>query len=397
MLVLLLLGFSSGLPIALTGSTLQGWMQSEGVDLAVIGLFSLVGLPYALKFLWSPVMDRYVPPFLGRRRGWLVVTQLAIILAVMALGFTSPREHIEVTAALALLVAFFSASQDIVADAYRTDLLHTVEIGPGSAIHITGYRLAMIASGALGLMLADYLPWRVVYLLMGGAMLIGVLTSILAPEPELPPAAPRTLREAYGLPLVEFFRRRGALEILAFTLFYKLDAVMTIALQTAFVMQLGFSKTEIGLVTKGFGLTATLLGTMAGGALMIKLGLKRSLWVFGITQAAAGLSYLGLSLAGHSHGLLVVAIAVENACSGMGNSAYAAFMLSQCDRRFSATQYALFSSLMAITRNVLASPAGFLASGLGWPMYYLVCIFASTPAFLLLLRYDRWQGHMAEA
>lgn len=390
LIAILLLGFSSGLPVGLTSSTLQAWMQNEGVDLSVIGLFSLIGMPYALKFLWAPLMDRFVPPFLGRRRGWLLVTQVALVAAIAALGYSNPRERLFMTGVIALLVAFFSASQDIVCDAYKTDVLEPKEAGPGSAVQITGYRVAMIFSASVSLILADHLPWSTVYLIMAGAMAIGIVTSLLAPEPRIAPQVPKTLGEAVVKPFVEFFRRRGAFEVISFTLLYKLDAVLTIALQTVFMLELGFSKTDIGVVTKGFGLGATLAGTMIGGALMARIALKPALWIFGVTQALAGLSFMTLALVGHSYPMMVAAIAIENFCSGMGNSAYAAFIMSQCDRRFTATQYALLSSLMAVTRNVLSAPAGFMAKSMGWPTYYLACVLVSVPALLLLLRYDRW-------
>jgi PAT family beta-lactamase induction signal transducer AmpG len=396
MLAVLLLGFSSGLPIGLTGSTLQAWMKSENVDLSVIGLFTLAGLPYALKFLWAPLMDRYVPPFLGRRRGWLIVTQVALVGAIVAMAFSQPRDQTFLTALLAVMTSFFSASQDIVADAYKTDILRADEVGPGSSLSILGYRLAMLVSGALALILADHLPWRTVYLIMAAAMGVGILTSLFAPEPEVPPQTPRTLGDAVVLPFKEFFKRRGSFEVVAFTVLYKLDAVLTVALMTPFFLEMGFTKTDIGAVTKGFGLIATLVGTLAGGWTMVHLGMKRSLWVFGFTQAFAGLSFLGVAHLGHHYPMMVVAIAAENFFSGMGNAAYAGFLLSMCDRRFSATQYALLSSLMAVTRNVLGAPAGYLAQSLGWEGYYVMCTVVSAPAFLLLLRYDRWQGHLAE-
>jgi PAT family beta-lactamase induction signal transducer AmpG len=392
LIAVLFLGLSSGLPLGLTGSTLQAWMKTEGVDLSVIGLFSLVGMPYALKFLWAPVMDRYVPPFLGRRRGWLLVTQAALVASIVAMAFSSPREHLFVTALLALMTAFFSASHDIVNDAYRADVLEPTELGMGSSLYVTGYRVAMILSGGVALILADHLPWRAVYLIMAAAMGIGVVTTLLAPEPAVPAKTPKTLSEAVVQPFLEFFGRRGAFEIILFTVLYKLDAVLTVALTTPFMMELGFTKTDIGTVNKGFGLAATIVGTLLGGALMSRLGLKKSLWYFGGLQAIAGLSFLALSMAGHSYPWMVTAIAAENICSGLGNAAYAAFLLSQCNRSFSATQYALLSSLMAVTRNVLSAPAGFLASAMGWNAYYVFCVFASVPAFLLLLRYDRWQS-----
>jgi PAT family beta-lactamase induction signal transducer AmpG len=365
-------------------------MKTEGVDLGTISLFSLVGLPYALKFLWAPLLDRFVPPFMGRRRGWLILTQLALMIAVAAMSFSHPSAHPLATAAIALLVSFLSASQDIVADAYKTDALAPEEWGPGSALFTTGYRVAMLVSGAVALILSDHLSWRAVYLVMAATLLIGALTSWLAPEPAGAALAPRTLREAVVEPFREFFSRKGAAEVIAFITLYKLDAVMTLALMTPFMMEMGFSRTDIGAVTKGFGLVATIAGTLVGGTLMVKLGLQRALWLFGFAQAFSGLSFLGLALLGHSYPMMVTAIAVENACSGMGNSAYAAFLMSQCDTRFSATQYALLSSLMAVTRVVLGSPTGYLAQSLGWPGYYAVCTLVSVPAFILLIRFPKW-------
>jgi PAT family beta-lactamase induction signal transducer AmpG len=391
LLAVLLLAFITGLPLGLTGSTLQAWMKTENIDLSVIGLFSLVGMPYALKFLWAPLMDRYVPPLLGRRRGWLLVMQLALTLSIVALAFSSPRENLRLTALLAVVVAFFSASHDIVNDAYRADVLHPNEFGLGSSLYVTGYRIAMIVSGALALMLSEYVSWRIVYAVMAALVGLGVFVTFLAPEPEVQAKPPKTLAEAVVQPFLEFFKRKGALEVISFTVLYKLDAVLTVALMTPFMMELGFSRLDIGAVSKGFGLVATIVGTLLGGALMARMSLKRALWAFGIFQAFAGLSFWALSMAGHSYPWMVTAIAVENVCSGLGNAAYAAFMLSLCNRRFSASQYALLTSLMAVTRNVLSAPAGFLVNGLGWNWYYVLCVFASVPAFLLLLRYDRWQ------
>jgi PAT family beta-lactamase induction signal transducer AmpG len=366
-------------------------MTDLHIDLAVIGVFSLVSLPYTLKFVWSPLMDRYVPPFLGRRRGWLIISQIALAAAILGMAASNPREHLGVTAALAVLTAFFSASQDIANDAYRADVLHEDELGLGSSLYVTGYRAAMIVSSAVALILADHLPWGMVYAIMAAGLGVGVVATVFAPEPETAVKPPKTLGEAVVLPFVEFFKRRGAVEIILFALLYKLDATLTVALQTPFSMGLGFSKTDIGAITKGVGLAASIAGTLVGGAVMLRLSLKRSLWAFGLIQAFAGLSFLGLALAGHSYPWLVTAMSVENLCSGMGNAVYAAFMLDQCDKRFSATQYALLTSLMAVTRSVLTAPSGYMASHLGWPAYYVVCIFASLPAFALLLRYDRWQ------
>jgi len=388
----LLLGFSSGIPLALTGTTLQAWMASEGVDLAVIGVFSLVGLPYAVKYLWAPVMDRFVPPFLGRRRGWMLVTQAALALAVGAMAFSEPKAAPGLLAALSLLVAFFSASQDIVVDAWRTEVLSPEELGPGAGVHILGYRVAMLTSGAIALILADRIPWRLVYLLMAGSLAVGIAASLLAPEPEIQGKPPRTLKEAVVDPFIEFFARPGAVLILLFVVFYKLDVVMALALNTPFLLELGFTKTDIGAVTKGLGMAATIVGTLAGGAVVARSGMKASLWIFGVLQSVSTLSFLVLARLGHHYPMMVAAIGIENLCSGMGTAAYAAFLMSLCDKRFTATQYALLTSLMAVTRVVAGAPSGVLAKAYGWETYFLVSALAAIPGLLLLLRYDQWKG-----
>jgi PAT family beta-lactamase induction signal transducer AmpG len=393
---ILLLGFSSGIPLALTGTTLQAWMQAEGVDLGTIGVFSLVGVPYTLKYLWAPLMDRFVPPFLGRRRGWMLVAQAGLALTVSAMAFSDPRAATSVVASLALAVAFFSASQDIVVDAYRTDVLEPAEFGPGASAYILGYRVAMLTSGALALILADRLPWRAVYLCMAACLAVGVAASLFAPEPRDRVAPPANLRDAVVEPFVEFFRRPGALALLAFLVLYKLDVVMANALTTPFLLQLGFTKTDIGAVTKGAGMIATILGAFVGGGFVAKWGMNRSLWVFGILQAASGLSFTLLAHLGHHYPMMVTAIGVENLCSGMGTAAYAAFLMSLCDKRFSATQYALLTSLMALTRVVVGAPTGFLVEAVGWESYFVLSTFAGAPALLLLLTFPRWTRPGAE-
>jgi PAT family beta-lactamase induction signal transducer AmpG len=390
MLVIFLMGFSSGIPIALTATTLQAWMASEKIDLGLIGLFSYVGLPYTLKFLWSPLMDRYIPPFFGRRRGWIILTQLALILSICALGFSNPQSNLSIVAMLALLVAFFSASQDIVVDAYRAEILKRDEYGVGAGLANLGYRLAMLTSGAIALILADHLPWSQVYLFVAGTMLIGLIATLFAKEP-VSEGKPQSLKEAVWLPLAEFFNRRKSIEVLAFITIYKLDVVVLYALMTPFLLEIGFSKTDIGTVTKAFGLVATLAGTLIGGIWMMKLGLRRSLWVFGISQSLAGFSFLTLSLVGHHYPMFVTAITVENFCSGMGNAAYAAFLMSLCNRKFTATQFALLTSIMALTRVVFSSPMGYLAKAVGWPSYFVFSILIALPSLLLLTRYKFWE------
>ncbi len=386
----LLLGFSSGIPLALTGTTLQAWMATEKIDLTVIGAFSLVGIPYTAKYLWSPLMDRFVPPFLGRRRGWMIITQAALMLAIGAMAFSEPAGATTLFAVLAFLVAFTSASQDIVVDAWRTEILEPVELGPGAGVHILGYRIAMLTSGAIALILADRLPWKTVYLLMAGSLLVGIVASLLAPEPRLKLKPPSTLRDAVAKPFSEFLSRRGAAEILLFIILYKLDVVMATALTTPFMLELGFTKTDIGTVTKGFGMVATIVGSLAGGAVVARTGMKASLWIFGVLQSVSTLSFLALARLGHHYPMMVTAIGLENLCSGMGTAAYAAFLMSLCDKRFTATQYALLTSLMAVTRVIVGAPTGYIAKTFGWEQYFLISALAAIPGLLLLFRYSGW-------
>ena len=385
-----LLGFSSGFPLALTGTLLQAWMTDLKIDLGTIGLFTLVGLPYGFKFLWSPLIDRYSIPLLGRRRGWILVTQLALVVFIAGIALSTPGVTPGLTALVALITTFFSATQDIVIDAYRTEVLEPDELGPGAALNVTGYRLAMIATGAGALALADRIPYQAVYLLMAAAMSLGVLVTLLAPEPTHPGRAPKTLSDAVVQPFVEFFKRRGVWEVVLFLIFYKLDVVMTIALQTSFFLQIGFTKTEIATVVKSFGLVATIFGTLAGGALMPKLGMLRSLWIFGIVQGVSNIMFAVQAHVGHSYPVLVSAITLENFCSGMGNSAYLAFLMSICDKRFTATQFALLSSLMAQARVLGGAPTGYMVEQMGWELFFCFTTAMMIPGLLLLTRYNRW-------
>lgn len=389
-LTILLLGFSSGIPLSLTGTTLQAWLKTENVDLGTIGLFALVGLPYTLKFLWSPLLDRFSLPFLGRRQGWMLASQVLLVLFITGMGFINPAQFPWFAAILAMFVAFFSASQDIVVDAYRTDVLLPDERGPGSSLYVTGYRIAMLVSGALALAMADHLPWRWVYFIMALTMSVGIITSLFAPQPQVKVVPPKSLKDAVVLPFKEFFTRKGALEVLAFIILYKIDVVLATALTTPFLQELGFSKTDIGFASKTMGLIATILGALIGGALMIRLGTKRSLWTFGISQAVSGLSFVTLARLGHHYPMMLTSIFAENFCSGMGTAAYNAFLMGLCNKRFTATQFALLTSLMAITRVVGQSPSGFMVKAMGWEQYFIVSTFACIPSLLLLLRFDKW-------
>jgi len=395
MLVSLIMGFSSGLPLLLTISLLQAWMKEEGVDLAVIGIMALVGLPYTIKFLWSPVLDRFTLPFLGRRRGWLLIAQIALVLSISALGATDPGKNPWMVAFAAFLVTFFSASQDIVIDAYRREDLSDEELGLGSSLYINGYRIGMLLASGGGLILADHMPFSCVYLIMAACMLPGIITTILTPEPDTPAGTPRTIKEAAIDPLVEYFTRPSALWILAFILLYKIGDTMASAMTTPFYLDIGFSKTEIGAVVKLFGFWATISGALAGGIIMIRLGINRSLWVFGFLQAVSTACFAVLAKIGYNITALGGVIAFENLSSGMGTAAYAAFMASITNKKFTATQYALLTSLMGIPRVIASAPTGFIAKYLGWEEFFIICTLIAIPGMLLLLKFAPWNTQSA--
>jgi len=392
MLVALLMGFSCGLPLLLTISVLQAWMKEEGVDLTVIGMMALVGIPYTLKFLWAPFLDRFTLPFLGRRRGWLLVAQFALIFSITGLGFTDPGKNPWIVAFAAFLVTFFSASQDIVVDAYRREDLPDQELGLGSSLYVNGYRVGMLLASGGGLIMADYIPFSMVYLIMAACILPGVLTTLLAPEPTITHGIPRTIREAVADPLVEYFKRQGALWILAFILLYKIGDTMASAMTIPFYLDIGFSKTEIGAIVKLFGFWAVIAGTLIGGVLMLRLGINRSLWIFGFLQAISTACFALLAWIGHSVSALSGVIAFENLSSGMGTAAYMAFMASITNKRFTATQYALLTSLMGVPRVLASAPTGFLAKNMGWVSFFIACTLIAIPGMLLLLKIAPWNS-----
>jgi MFS transporter, PAT family, beta-lactamase induction signal transducer AmpG len=388
MAVALVMGFSCGLPLLLTLSVLQAWMKESGVNLTTIGLMSLVGLPYTLKFIWAPLFDRFTLPFLGRRRGWMLISQVSLMAALTGLGFSDPVARPEILALAALAVAFFSASQDIVVDAYRREDLSDRELGLGSSLYINGYRIGMLLASGGGLILADHLPFSMVYLIMALCLLPGAITTVLTPEP-LVDAFPMTLKAAVVDPLVEYFNRSGAWWILAFILLYKIGDTMAAAMTTPFYLDIGFSKSEIGAVVKLFGFWATIGGSILGGLAMLRMGIYHSLWVFGILQAASTAGFTLLALIGPSLTALSAVIAFENLSGGMGTAAYAAYMASITDKRFTATQYALLTSLMGIPRVLAAAPTGYLATQMGWPAFFLFCTLVALPGLLLLTRINR--------
>ena len=393
--LLLLLGFSSGLPLALTAGTLQAWLTVEGVDLKTIGWFALVGQPYTYKFLWAPLMDRYALPFLGRRRGWLVVTQVSLAAAIAFMGTLSPKDSPWLLAGLALLVAFLSASQDVVFDAFRADTLGAEERGAGAAVSVFGYRIAMLVSGGLALVLADsVLGWTATYWLMAGLMAVGVIATWNSLEPPSTGAGPRTLAAAVKEPLGEYFSRRGAWALLVLVVLYKLGDAFAGSLTTAFLIRgAGFSATDVGAINKGLGLVATIAGALAGGALMAQLRLYRALMLFGILQAVTNLGFMLVAMAGKNYPLMIAAVGAENLCGGMGTAAFVALLMAMCERRFSATQYALLSALSAVGRVYVGPVAGVMATDLGWTAFFFATFLVALPGLAMLW----WQRARIEA
>lgn len=392
MLVALIMGFSCGLPLLLTMGVLQTWMKEEGIDLTVIGLINLVQIPYTWKFIWAPIMDRYTLPFLGRRRGWLLVAQLALIGSITGLGLFDPVNHFWLMVIMAILVAFFSATQDIVVDAYRREDLFDEELGLGSSLYIFGYRLGTMLAGGGGLIMADHMPWSMVYMVMGACMLIGVISTLLTPEPVLAKGTPKTLKDAVIEPFVEYFKRDGALWMLAFILLYKIGDNMASAIAAPFYLDIGFTKTEIGTVVKIFGIWAIIGGALIGGVLMVRLGINRSLWVFGFLQAISTACFAVLARIGPHVAALSAVIAFENLSSGMGTAAFVAFMASITNKRFTATQYALLTSLMASPRVLASAPTGYLAKHMGWESFFISCALIAIPGMLLLLKFAPWNS-----
>jgi PAT family beta-lactamase induction signal transducer AmpG len=397
MATLLVLGFSSGLPFYLTSKTLQAWMTNAKVDLATIGFFSLVTLPYSLKFVWAPLMDRYIPPFLGRRRGWVFITQVLLLLVIAAMALHDPRTGLRMLAVNAIAIAFFSASQDISLDAYRTDVLENREMGAGAAVFVMGYRIAMITTGALAFFLADRMSWNTVYLLISLLMLIGIAGTFAANEPVLNEAPPRSLAEAVVLPFTDFFQRAGvlrALLVLLFIVVYKYSDSLAGSMTTPFLLQAGFSQSEVGAVFLGVGVIATIVGVLAAGATIGKLGINRSLWLFVIFQGLSNLTYYGLSLSEKSHSLMVTAVITENFGLGLVTGAMTAYLMSMCNKRFTATQFALLSSLMAASRDILVAPAGKIIESLGWPGFFLLTVAMAVPPLLLLPFIAPWSREL---
>ena len=400
MLICIFIGFSSGLPLFILLNLLSAWLRSEGVDLKSIGLFALIQFPYTWKFIWSPLMDRFSIGRLGRRRGWMLFTQLLLAASVAAFGLFDPRTELWTIAALAALVAFFSASQDIVLDAYRREILTDEEQGLGTAIHVNAYKLAGLVPGSLSLILADRLPWSVVFLVTAVFMLPGIVTTLLVKEPPVYGAPPKTLHDAVVLPFREFVRRSGwrqALLVLSFIFLYKLGDSMATALATPFYLDLGFSKTDIGLIAKNAGLWMNVAGGLIGGIWLVRLGINRGLWVFGVIQAVVILGFWWLALVGPDKLTLGFVIGAEAFGVGLGTAAFTAFIARSTDPRYTATQFALFTSLASVPRTFANASTGYIVAQIGWPGFFLLCTVLAIPGLLLLPRVAPWNEPKAVA
>lgn len=393
MLICIFTGFSSGLPLFVLYQLVPGWLRDEGVSLAEIGLFSLIGIPYVWKFVWSPALDRFSFPFLGRRRGWMLVTQITLLVSIAAFGFIDPTMNIWSVAYLAAAVAFFSASQDIVIDAYRRELLSDQELGLGNSLNVQAYRVSGLIPGSLAFILADHMPWNTVFIIVAAFMFIGVGVTLCIKEAHIEHNAPKNIKDAVVLPFKDFINREGlksALFILLFLVLYKLGDSMATALQTPFFIDMGFTKTEIGVVAKSAGLIAMMVGLAVGGIVMLKLSISRALWLFGFVQIISILGFAALAEIGNNVYALAFAMGFEYLGVGLGTAAFVAFMAKQTNPTFAATQFALFSALTALPRTFANASTGLIVEQVGWTGFYFLCVGLAIPGMLMLLKVAPW-------
>ena len=399
MLICVFTGFSSGLPLYLLFNLVPAWLRSEHVDLKTIGLFALIQFPYTWKFLWSPLLDRYVLPILGRRRGWMLLTQLGLLAVIASMGAFSPQSDLRTIAYIATLLAFLSATQDIVLDAYRRELLEESELGLGNAVHVNAYRIAGLVPGSLSLILADFMPWSIVFIITALFMLPGTAMTLMVKEP-LNINAPKSLRDAVVEPFHEFITRHGwrsALLILTFLFFYKLGDSMCTALATPFYMDMGFSKTQIGLIAKNAGLWPAVIGGLLGGLWMVKIGINRALWLFGVVQVVSIFGFFWLASVGYHAEIttveltqLAIVIGIEALGVGLGTAAFVAFIARTTHPAYTATQFALFTSLAAMPRTFANAATGWLVEAIGWTGFFLLCALLALPGMVLLLKVAPW-------
>jgi MFS transporter, PAT family, beta-lactamase induction signal transducer AmpG len=393
MLICVFTGFTSGMPLYVLFQLVPGWLRVEGVGLAEIGFFALVQFPYTWKFLWSPFMDRFTLPFLGHRRGSMLVTQVLLLLSIGALGFIRPDLNLWTVAYLSAAIAFFSASQDIVLDAYRRELLPDVELGLGNSIHVQAYRLSGLVPGALGLILADYFAWHIVFVIIGLFMLVGIVMTLVIDEAIENPTPPKNMRDAVIEPFRDFIGRAGlrsALLVLAFLFLYKLGDNMATALQTPFFIDVGFTLTQIGAIAKTAGLVAAITGGMVGGLIMVKLSINRALWLFGVVQIVSILGFAVLAEVGANPWMLGVVVVFEYLGVGLGSAALIAFMARTTNPAFAATQLALFTALVSVPRVFANAVTGVIVEQTGWTNFFLLCTALAVPGMLLLLKVAPW-------
>ncbi|GGD60382.1 AmpG family muropeptide MFS transporter [Caballeronia grimmiae] len=398
-LICVVLGFTSGLPLFTLVNLIQAWLTTEHINVKQIGLFALIGLPYTWKFVWAPLMDRYVPhlPFWrpGRRRGWMLFMQVLVALAIGAFGFFSPAQNLWTVAGIALLLAIFSASQDIAIDAYRRELLADTEQGLGNAVHVNAYKVAGLVPGSLALILAGFLPWKTVFIVTALFMLPGIIMTLCIKEPEIHGAPPKNLRDAIIEPFHEFVTRdgwRNALLVLSFIFLYKLGDTMATALATKFFLDVGFTMKQIGVIAKTVAFWTSIAGGIVGGVFLVKIGIARGLWIFGVLQIVATIGFAWLAKIGPSPLALGVLYGFETFATGLTLATFTAYIASTTDPRYTATQFALFTSLAAVPRTVAASASGFIVAQTGWFEYFLVCVALSIPGMLLLPLIAPWRS-----
>lgn len=395
MLTCIAIGFSSGLPLYLLIQFVPAWLRESGVDLSTIGLISLVLFPYTWKFLWSPLMDRFTPFKLGRRRGWMLVTQVGLLLSMASLALFDPQHDLSMIIPIVGVIAFLSASQDVVIDAYRRELLADEELGFGTGLSIQAYRIASFVPGALGLIMVGYMPWSYAHLTIASFTLVGIVTTLCIKEAAATYTPPSTIKSAVVEPFREFFNRAGwqqAAWILTFILLYKLGDSMATALETPFFLDMGFSTVEVGSVGKIAKTIGATVGTLLGGMLMIKLGINRSLWIFGGFQIVSILGYMALSLVGNNLFMLALAAGFEYLGVGLGSVALISFMAKNSDKHFTATQFALFSSLASVPRTFASAGTGFIIESVGYTQFFLICFIFAIPGMLMLIKIAPWNG-----
>jgi len=407
MLICIFTGFASGLPLYLLLNLVPAWLKTEGLSLKAIGAFALIQFPYTWKFLWAPLLDRYgILPWLGRRRSWMFVSQLGLLASIAWLGQLSPTENLPMVVALTATLAFLSATQDVALDAFRREILPDAELGLGNAIHVNAYRIAGLVPGSLSLILADHLPWSQVFVITAAFMIPGLAMTLLVKEPLAATGTPRTLRAAVLEPFQEFFGRHGvrsALLVLAFLFFYKLGDSLCTALATPFYLDMGYSKTEIGVIAKNAGLWPMVIGGILGGIWMVKLGINRALWIFGVVQLVTILGFVWMAWLGPGESdagrlvVLAIVIAGEAVGAGLGTTAFVAFMARTTHPAYTATQLALFTSLMAVPRTFINATAGWLVEALGWYSFFWLCFALAIPGMLLLLKVAPWNGEAHQA